>query len=255
MQPILSPSLIVLSLMLAAPASAQDQQAPQNDPAAMAALDRMGAALRKHMEVNVRTDFTAEDVLMSGQKLQYGGTIEMVARRPDKLRISLKMGTAERDIYYDGKTVTLAAPTLGVYATTDAPPTIKEMLDQAADKIGIEIPLADLFMWGADPTLAERVTSAFPAGKETIGGQNCEHYAMRQPNVDWQVWIREGADALPCKMVITMTDDPAMPQFSALYHWSSAPPPGPEAYTYKAPEGHNQISFEIVTIKAASKGN
>ena len=48
----------------------------------------------------------------------------------------------------------------------------------------------------------------------------CEHYAMRQQGLDWQVWIRKGQDALPCKLVLTKMSDPAMPQFSAVYSWS-----------------------------------
>jgi hypothetical protein len=256
MQPLLSPSLLILSLALAAPAVAQQApaaSADERDPAAMAALDRMGAALAKKMEVNVSAEITAEDVLTSGQKLQYGGSMQILARRPNQMRATLKVGPAVRELYYDGTTLTMAAPSLGMYASTAAPPTIKDMLEKAQDEYGIEIPLADLFMWSANPQFAAGLTSAFAAGTETIGGFTCEHYAMRQQGVDWQLWIREGENALPCKLVITMTGDPAMPQFSAVYSWSDTPPPGPEAYAFKPPEGHHAITFG--TMKTAAKGN
>lgn len=248
------PLMIPLALACG-PAAAQDAPATSadRDPAALAAMNRMSAALGKLSNVNVHADITAEDVLVSGQKLQYGGTWDLVARRPTMLRGTLKMGPAERVLYYDGKTVTMSAPSLGVYASAAAPPTIKEMLEKAQDNWGLEIPLADLFMWSQDPSLAAKLTSAFPAGKETIGGFTCEHYAMRQKGADWQIWIREGENALPCKLVITMTGDPAQPQFSAIYSWSDAEPPGAEAYTFTPPPGSNPISFG--TIKTAAKGN
>jgi hypothetical protein len=247
------PLMIPLALAGGAVAAQSAPASTDRDPAALAAMNRMSGALLKMMNVNVRADITAEDVLVSGQKLQYGGTMEIVARRPNMMRASLKLGPAERTLYYDGKTMTMSAPSLGVYASAAAPPTIKEMLDKAEDQYGLEIPLADLFKWSSDPTLAAKLTSAFPAGKETIGGFTCEHYAMRQKGVDWQIWIREGENALPCKLVIAMTGDPAQPQFSAVYSWSDAEPPGAEAYTFTPPAGSNPITFG--TIKTAAKGN
>lgn len=248
-------SLALPLALAAAGATAQTfaTTSTDKDPAAMAALDRMGAALAKKMEVNVHADITAEDVLISGQKLQYGGTVDILARRPNNLRMSLRMGPSSRELYYDGKTLTMDAPTLKMYASTAAPPTIKEMLQMAQDQYDLEVPLADLFMWSARPDFAAQVTSAFPAGKESIGGFNCEHYALRHKDVDWQVWIREGENALPCKLVITMTHDPAMPQFSAVYRWSDEPPPGPDAFAFKAPADASPITFGMV--KTASKGD
>jgi hypothetical protein len=249
-------SALALPLALAASAStAQSSASSLKEPAAMAALDRMGAALAKKMEVNVHADVTAEDVLTSGQKLQYGGTVDIVARRPNQMRLSFKMGSAERILYFDGTTLTMSAPSLGFYASTAAPGTIGNMLKMAEEKYGLEVPLADLFMWSADPKLAAKVTSAISAGTEQIGGFNCEHYAARQDGVDWQIWIREGENALPCKLVITMTSDPAMPQFSSVYTWSDDPPPGAEAYAFVPPAGANPIVFGALKTNAASKGN
>ena len=237
--------LIPLSILLApialspAPAAAQDQR----EPTALAALDRMGAALRAQQSVNVHSEVTAEDVLTSGQKLQYGGTVDIVAQRPNRIRMTHKMGTSERVLYFDGQNLTVASPGLGYYATAQSPGTIKDMLALAEDRYGLEVPLADLFAWGSDPGMAAKLTSAISAGEETIGGQMCEHYAMRQQGLDWQVWIRKGDNALPCKLVLTKMSDPAMPQFSAVYSWSDQPPADGEAYTYTPPAGAKLIGL------------
>ena len=117
------------------------------------------------------------------------------------------------------------------------------MLTLAEDRYGMEVPLADLFAWGSDPGMTAKITSAMSAGEETIGGQMCEHYAMRQQGLDWQVWIRKGDNPLPCKLVLTKTSDPAMPQFSAVYSWSDQPPADGEAYTYSPPAGAKLIGL------------
>ncbi|MFL6749526.1 MAG: DUF2092 domain-containing protein [Sphingomicrobium sp.] len=231
-------ALIPLGLS-AAPAIAQDARSPE----ALAALDRMGAALRSHQAVNVHSEVTVEDVLTSGQKLQYGGTVDIVARRPSQIRMSQKLGTNERVLYFDGQNLTVASPGLGYYATAQSPGTIKDMLTVAQDRYGLEVPLADLFAWGSDPAMTAKLTSAMDAGEEMIGGQMCDHYAMRQQGLDWQVWIRQGQDALPCKLVLTKLSDPAMPQFSAVYSWSDQPPPEGDAYTYTPPPGAKPIGL------------
>lgn len=262
MRRLVSPSLLALSLMLAAPTAAQGQeastsQADAREPAAMAALDRMGAALRKQTAFTVKADLTAEDVLIDGQKLQYGGTLDIAAKRPANLKMVLKMGPSERQLYYDGKSLTLYSPERNAYATAAAPGTIRETLAAAEDEYGLFIPLTDLFLWGDDPSIAARVTSAFYAGKEAIGGQMCEHYALRQAAVDWQVWIREGDNALPCKLVITSADDPAMPQVSAVYHWQAESVPAADSFSFKPPEGALKIMFEPLRTASApsSAGN
>ena len=97
--------------------------------------------------------------------------------------------------------------------------------------------------WGTDAELDARVISAFPVGKENIGGYVCEHQAVRGELLDWQVWIREGGEALPCKLVITNTQDPAMPQYVAVYSWLSNVTIDPGSFTFAAPEGANLILF------------
>lgn len=198
----------------------------------MAALERMGAALRGLSSFGLRADVTTEQVLLSGQKLQYGSQLTYQVRRPDGLRIDIASDRQPRSIYYDGKTVTVVAPLLGYYASAAAPPTIGEMLRAASEKHGLELPLADLFTWGTADDKRALITSAIQTSAETIGGTKCDHFAYRQANVDWQVWIAQGAQALPCKLVITTRDDPSMPQYSAVLAWQPQQSFAAETFAY-----------------------
>jgi hypothetical protein len=87
----------------------------------MAALELMGAALRARNIFVMNADVTDEDVLDSGEKLQFAGTIEVRARRPDRFKLSIISDIKDRQIYYDGKQVTVYAPRLGVYGQFTAP--------------------------------------------------------------------------------------------------------------------------------------
>lgn len=224
-----------------APPAPAEAATSQKDPDAVAALERMGASLRSLNNFSLTADATMEEVLTTGQKLQYAGIVEVRARKPDKLRLNSISDRKSRSFYYDGKTLTIFAPQIGYWGTVPAPSTIREMLAQAEQKHGIELPLADLFDLGQDPALMAKLTSAFRVGAEHVGGVLCEQYAMRQPNADWQIWIRQGAEALPCKMVITDTGDPSMPQYVAILKWNTTAPIPDSDFIFEPPANARKI--------------
>lgn len=227
---------------LAGAALAQDPTA-QRDPDAMAALDRMAAAMRSLQSFSVRADYTRDQVLTTDQKLQFAGTVDIKARRPNALRIDMQSDRQARVLYYDGRTATLFSPRIGYYASFPAPPTIGQVVAVASEKYGIDTPLADLFAWGSDPAAMAKVRSAFDVGTETIRGRVCEHYAVRQSDADWQVWISKSGAALPCKLVITTTDDPSRPEFSAIYEWNTRPTFAASDFAFTPPAGARKIAI------------
>jgi hypothetical protein len=214
------------------------------DPQTLAALDKMGAALRRLQSFEVRSDTTEERVLATGQKIQYSGITDAIVQRPNRLRIERVNDRQARSLYFDGKTLTIYSPRMGFYGSVPATGTIREVVAKVADNYDIETPLADLFAWGEDPALAAKIKSAFYVGAETIGGFACDQYAMRQERVDWQVWIRQKGEALPCKLVITSTDDPSMPQYSAVFTWIPNKTYPASAFTFVPPKGATKIPLE-----------
>ena len=235
----------------AAHAQQGDASASKPDPDAVAALVRMGEALRAMTAFTVVADVTTEQVLDNGQKLQYGGDLKIEAQRPSGFKISMDYDHKAREILYDGKSITLFAPKVGYYASAPAPSTIGATLDVVRDKYGVEIPLADLFYLGTDPALISRIQSGFHVGPEEVRGVACEHYAFRQESADWQVWIRSDGPALPCKMVITTTQDDALPQYTAVMSWEPKAP-GQAAYTFTPPANAHRITVADVTAAAAN---
>src|SRR5262245_42595759 len=100
--------------------------APAIDPAAIAALEKMGAHLRTLKAFEARSTTAVDDVIGGGQKVQYGGTIDMKVRRPDRLRMDIATDHAQRQLFYDGRTVTLYGQRVKYYASVAAPATLVE---------------------------------------------------------------------------------------------------------------------------------
>ena len=84
-------------------------------------------------------------------------------------------------------------------------------------------------------------------GPSAVDGTSCEHYAFRQDDVDYQIWIQKGEFPLPRKVVITTTTDAARPQYSATYTWNLAPSFNDAAFTFVAPADAKKIVLAAVS--------
>lgn len=233
------------SALAQSPAGGATPDAPRaaRDPATIAALEKMGIALRRLDSFSVRSDVTEEKVLTTGQKIQFSGMVEAKARKPDKLQVHKVSDRQERIFYFDGQKMTLYSPRLGFYASAPAQGSIRQAVSVVADKYNIETPLADLFAWGEDPAGVQRLQSAFYVGAETISGFACDQYAMREEGTDWQVWIRQQGEALPCKLVITSTDQPGLPQYSSVFTWTAHQDLPASTFTFVPPKDSHKISL------------
>ena len=79
-------------------------------PGAIQALKDMGAHLQSLNRFQVTTEVTGERVLADGQKLQHSATASLDVVRPNKLRARMVSARSERELIFDGKTVTLFTP-------------------------------------------------------------------------------------------------------------------------------------------------
>jgi hypothetical protein len=237
--------LTVLSFGSTLHLSAQDSASKSDsiEPDAIAALNRMGTYLRTLKEFQVEASITTEDVLDDGEKLQFAQKTNILARLPNKLRADVDGDLKSRIYLYDGKSFTMFARRAGFYATVPAPPTIGELIDNARDKYDLDLPMADLFLWGGPKSSVKEITSASDIGPGEVGGITCEHYSFRQPGLDWQVWIQLGDHPLPKKLVLVTTTDEARPQYSSVLTWNLAPSLNEESFVFDPPPEAHKIEF------------
>ena len=223
---------LAVSLLLASPlamaaesaATAPAAAVPAIDPDAVAALERMGQALRGLDHFSLTSDTTLELVLESGQKVDMDGTVSYKVVKPDRMFVEIKSDRRLRELYFDGKDFTINSPRLGFYASTPVEArTLGEFVTNASEKYDINFPLADLFYWGTESAPKDLIRTAAHIGKVTLDGAATDHYAFTQEGAHWQVWITQ-AGALPVKLVITSQADPALPQYRAHMQWDTKTP-------------------------------
>lgn len=218
------------------------------DPAAVQALKDMGAHLQSLQRFRVTTELSGERVLADGQKLQHSATARMDVQRPNKLRARMSSARSERQLIFDGKTVTLYTPAQKYYSNVAFTGTLAELVEQLEERYAVEVPLSDLFVWGTPLAPLDKIESAMNAGQDFIGGNLCDVYAFRQGQVDWQIWITAGGKPLPRKIVITSRADEARPQSVHLIDWNLKPAFSESTFRFTPPQGTTQV--EIVPRKA-----
>lgn len=212
------------------------------DPQALDALNVMGRHLRDLKSFEVHADTTIDEVDETGQKLQFGGTVDYKVKRPDRLLAEIDSDRQHRTFYYDGKTLTQYAPRMGFYASVPAPASLRDLAGVLRDKYGLSLPLTDLFRWGEEKDDGAGLTSAAFIGPAKIAGAECGHYAYRQADADWQVWIAKTSN-LPCKLVITTLDEPEQPQYVAVFAWKPNVALDDKAFVFEPPKTAHRIEM------------
>jgi len=215
-------ALCAAGLALAAePAPGADKSRPPViDPVADRVLKSMSDYLREAKQFSVRADITYDEVLPSGQKIQLSAVQDTAVRRPDRVYSQYEGDEGARRLWYDGKQLTLLDDGAGVYAAEAMPPQIDAVLDRLLAENGFQPPLSDLLYSDPYAVLMKGTVFGIYAGQHVVDGVRTHHLAFVQPDIDWQIWVEDGTQLVPRKVLITYKRLPSQPQFEArLSHW------------------------------------
>jgi hypothetical protein len=214
------------------------------DPKARALLQRMSDFLSSQQQFSVQTDGSLEVVLKTGEKVEYEYSSDIRLKRPDKLRSDRLGEKTNLEFYYDGRSFTLYGKNQHYYATAAAPATIDEAIDAAREKLDIEAPAADLLYSKPYDILTEDVVSGTDLGTGTVRGVSCRHLAFRGNETDWQIWIQDGRNPVPCKFVITSKKVEGSPEFSVEFsQWNFSPVLDDAVFHFTPPKDAKRIDF------------
>jgi hypothetical protein len=200
-------TLVVVGLALSTGAKAHEADAKNS-------LKAMSDYMAKQTTISFGYDSSLEVVTKDHQKIMLAnsGTIEI--SRPDKIRMSRDGGFSAVEMIFDGRTLTILHRDANVYAQADEPGTLDHLVDELRDKFHKPTPGADLLLSNVYDQLMDGVTDIKDLGSGVIGGKECDHFAFRTPDTDWQIWIAQGDRPYPCRYVITSKQIDQAPQYS-----------------------------------------
>jgi len=229
-----------------APASGSDepeqaQAQAEMQPQAVDALNKLGNYLRTVKSFRIQADSVTDAVLTTGQNVGFLHRTEMSVQRPNKVRVVITGSRAPKGLIYDGHTFVLFNDTHHYYSKVPAPPTIRQLITDADEKYGVQLPLVDLFYWGEQSNDEKALTSALFIGLDKVEGKWCNHYAYQQPGLDWELWIQTGSRPLPCRFVVTDTTRPSRPRHAVNYEWTVNPTFDAATFTFHPGPGAHEI--------------
>ncbi|MFA6957278.1 MAG: DUF2092 domain-containing protein [Thermoanaerobaculia bacterium] len=215
-------------------------------PRAEEILRAVTGALASAQNLSFRAELTVDEVAGTGQKLQRGGIVDVLVRRPDRVYAEHDGDRFHRKFVYDGKTMTILDVGPSLYASFDAPPTIDGMLAFARKQFGVMLPLGEVIVAKPVESMLPNIESGLYLGTAKIGGVTCHHLAFTQAAVDWQLWVDEGPKPLLRKLVVNYKTQPQSPQFTALFtQWDLERPLNDEVFKLELPIDASKIDFIV----------
>jgi hypothetical protein len=241
----------LLSLLLALAAGVAVGQTPETAPVIDSKVEEIMAAwdaTAGEREI-YRFDIidTVEEVLETGQKVEYSHRRTGMVRRPDRLRIESRGDVVNRDIWFDGTTVTLFDEEFNVYGRIEAPGTIEEMMETLIDRFGVTTPLADLLSHRTREVMRAELQTARHLGPGIVGDHECDHLAFTGENIDWQIWVDSGEKTLLRKLVITYKSLEGQPEYELLMlNMTPLPEIPDEEFAFVPPQGADEIEILVL---------
>ena len=230
---------VLLALPLAAPAEVT--ASPET------LLHQMSEELKNAGSFQFHAEINFDDVLISGQKLQYAGAADVTVRRPDGIFVDYRDDLSAKRFWYDGKTGTLLDVFHDVYSTADLSGDIDTAIDELQERYGLALPLGDLISSDVFAVIDGHALAWGYIGVNDVEGTAAHHIAIVGDNADLQVWIQEKGRPLPLKIVITYKNVPMAPQYQAvLMDWEFGANVAADSFEPDLPEGAQKAEFLVV---------
>ena len=192
-------------------------------------------------------DVNLELVSKQQQKIGLASSGTLTLNRPDKFHLTRTGGFANVEMVFDGKTLTLLGKNTNLYTQLEAPGTIDQLEDVLRNKYHRPVPAADLLISDPYKELMAEVNDAKDLGSGVIHGVECDHLAFRTKEVDWQIWIAQGARPYPCRYVITSKKVTGWPQYTLdTWGWKTGAEVSPDSFKLEIPANAKKLKPDEV---------
>ncbi len=187
-----------------------------------------------------------EVLQQDGQLLEFGAHFTLTIQRPSQanLRIDSRDGTSAT-LILDGDALSVFSVIENIfyYDTTHQPGDINESLDFLAMELGVPRQLR--FFLSKDLTASlSRVKSGYYVGESIIDGVMCDHLALRNEKLDAQVWIAQGNEPVPRRIVITHKELQGQPRVWVQFNeWDFSPELSERIFTLSPPDDAERFRF------------
>jgi hypothetical protein len=218
-----------------------------DEAAAKSLLKAMSDYMAAQKVMSLSFDTNLEIVTKDKQKLTLASSGTVTLNRPDKIRATRHGGFADVEMVFDGKMLTLLGKDANVYGQVDVPGTVEHLIDELRGKYHRPVPGADLLKSNVYDELMSDVIDVKDLGSGVMGGVECDHFAFRKKEVDFQIWIAQGARPYPCRYVITSKLVAGAPEYSVqVRDWKTGNEVTSDDFSFKNPTNAKKVDLKDV---------
>jgi len=247
---------VALTFCSGAVAVARAETAASASPnEARAILMRMAEFIARTGSFSVAVRDSYDVYQKSGQKIEFSEMRKITMVRPDRLRIEVEESSGDSHmLLFDGKELTMATPNRKVYARTPKPGTIDDAVVFFISDLGMKLPFSVLLKTTAPKELDQKTQTLDYVERTTIFGAPAHHLAGRTASVDYQIWIADGDQPLPQRLVLTYRKEKGQPQFRAQFSdWNLAAETPASLFEFVPTAGMHKIAFLAQLPKSPGK--
>ena len=236
--------IAVLAVLLGACTVIAQAAGVRQDAKAIEVLNQMAAYKASLDQVAIKAVTLTDARLGGGLMVSNSEEVHASINRPGSIRIKSFDGVVKKGLYFHDGLLTVYNSENKFYAQANVPKDIDAAMGFALEEFDVEAPMMDLLYSDASTHLVDSdVTVIYLTDKSRIGGMDCHHLAIRGPESDVQLWVQEGDQPLPRKIIITSKWEGGSPRFTANLSWETDPKFKPGFFQFKAPEGATKIEF------------
>ncbi len=193
-----------------------------DSPEAKKLLKSMSDYLAAQKALSFSYDANLQVVTNTDQKLGLSSSGTVNLSRPDRVHTTRSGGFVDTETLFDGKTLTLLGKNVNKYTQVEMHGTVDQLIDELKDKHGLPLPAADLLMTNSYEELMKGVYDSKDLGSGFVNGKECDSLAFRKDDVDFQIWVAQGEQPYPCRLVITSSKVKGGPEYSIqIRDWKS----------------------------------
>jgi len=224
-------------------AAAPVANAADQDPDAKEILLTMAEFMGKMPDFSVSLRSSYDAIQEDGQYIEFGEQRHILLQRPDRLRVETIRSDGERNlVLFNGKQITAFKPDDNIYAQVEKIGTVDDVLVYLVRDLQFTLPLARILHTGFAQQIEKMITAISYVEESTLFGDLTDHLAIRSKDVDMQLWVTQGQQPLPRRIVLTYKNAPGKPQFRGDFNeWFLDPQVAADSYTFTPPRGAEKI--------------
>lgn len=224
------------------------------DPQAMGILQEMARTIAgaKQFRVTIRSSYDAPQE--NGQMVEFGAVRTLQVKRGNFLRVDVHRSDGDRRLLlFDSKQIVVQNVADNVYAKVEHTGNIDEKIKYLVGDLQIPLPLGRMFRTTFPAEIGRLVEAIDYVERDMLTDVPTDHLAARTQDVDVQVWVAEGKERLPLRIVITYKHAQGQPQFRAEFSdWNLSAKAVTGPFIFTPPKDSEQIPILTAVGKKAN---